>query len=70
MTDQETQDMQKFHNRLRILSSIDWHELPEKWLHQSKVDFVENPIGFFIRCSDSKAEDLWWVLLKREGVFV
>ena len=70
MTDQEKQDMRKFRSRLRILKSIVSDELPDDWPQVAKSAFIMNPLSFFLWCSDSMADDLWWVLLKREGGFV
>jgi len=54
----------QFHNALRIIRSIDSHELgdPPWW-----EKFRDSPIEFFIRCDDESADKIWNVILKRSG---
>ena len=55
----------EFHNGLRLLRSIDSHELddPPWW-----KEFRDNPYYFFIRCSDESAQRIWKVMLQRGAV--
>ncbi len=65
-------ELRVFHNRLRILISIDMHELVEggvigveeknKW-----ANFRSNPYRFFIRCDDDTANKLWGIIQEREA---
>ncbi len=55
----------EFRNNLRILRSIDYHEVswmsPEKW-----VSFRDRPYGFCIRCSDADYDRIWAVIEGRQ----
>ena len=61
----EVGERYRFLNRLRILRSIDQHEVPElddtQWRH-----FRDKPPEFVIRCGDAAAEHIWEALRKRE----
>ena len=63
MNDSEQPDLRRFGNRLRILRSIDLHEIPQvlDW-----PAFRDNPSGYFIRCADEEAEQIWLALRRRE----
>ena len=69
MTDanQESEDFMRlrFVNRLRILRSIDYHEVPgldeRQW-----CAFRDKPFEFMIRCSDDSREHIFDALRKRE----
>lgn len=52
----------QFHNRMRVLMSIDSHELgdPNWWPR-----FRDDPHRFFIRCDDETAEKIWAVIEQR-----
>jgi hypothetical protein len=52
----------EFHNGLRILRSIDSHELFDPpWY----PEFNKDPYRFLITCADETAERIWTVMLKR-----
>ena len=55
-------DLGRFLNRLRILRSLDQHEVPAVWWHQ----FRDDPYEYLIRCPDDEAEHIWTALRKRE----
>lgn len=60
-----------FHNRLRILSSIDRHELAELdaeiWTAAEYLKFRNNPWSYFIAADDEVAVMIWSVVTKRAG---
>ena len=57
--------LREFHNALRIMRSIDGHELPG--LHPRQVEaFIADPYGFFIRAEDAVAEQIWAAIQKRQ----
>lgn len=53
---------EEFHNGLRLLRSIDAHELgdPEWW-----PEFRTDPYCFFILCDDKAAEIIFAAMIKR-----
>jgi hypothetical protein len=56
----------QFHNGLRLIHSIDSHEVgdgsePPKWY----MRFNRDPVGFFIRCDDDTAAIIWAAMEKR-----
>ncbi len=55
----------EFHNGLRILRSIDAHELgnPDWW-----PEFRRDPYWFFIMCGDDDAAKIWDVMVRRGAV--
>lgn len=57
--------MDTFHNRLRILRSIDRSEVSAlsdpQW-----AAFREQPVAYFIRCSDEARAVIWDALVERE----
>ena len=59
----------EFHNALRILSSIDQHELAEItleiWDDAEYVKFRDNPWAYFIKADDETANTIWSALSKR-----
>jgi hypothetical protein len=61
----------EFHNALRILHSIDLHELQTVglWLNPdniaSWVKFQDNPYLFFIRADDETSDKIWQVVVAR-----
>lgn len=64
--------LRDFHNRLRILSSIDFHELVQAGVVTDDADgeaewkaFRGNPWRWFIVCGDDEAEKLWALIEKR-----
>lgn len=60
-----------FHNRLRILSSIDAHELRDLdtdiWTAAEYAKFRDNPWSYFIKADDEVAVMIWNVIAKRAG---
>ena len=62
MTDADRKDMERFHNRLRILRSIDSWDFPSV-----SPSFHVDPYSFFVRCSDAQRDDLWRIIREREG---
>lgn len=64
-------ELRVFHNRLRILSSIDRHELVEAGILTNEPSsrwnsFVSNPYLWLIRCSDDDALKIWAIIRRRE----
>ena len=59
----ELEGLDEFLNRLRILRSIDSHEVPElvEW-----PGFRDDPYEYLINCSDDEAAHIWAALRKRE----
>lgn len=56
--------LRRFHNALRILTSIDRCDFPgsdDEWM-----SFVGNPHRHFIRASDEQAQKLWAVIESRQ----
>jgi hypothetical protein len=52
----------QFHNGLRLLRSIDSHEVGDPiWYRRFAID----PFGFFIRCDDETADLIWSAMEKR-----
>lgn len=71
---------EQFHNGLRLLRSIDLHELQAEGLWVEAKDprndsewkawegwmkFRDNPHDFLIRCDDETAAKIWAVMVKR-----
>lgn len=52
----------EFHNALRILRSIDFHEVEDFMASQEYVDFRRNPANYFLSTDDEKAAMLWAVI--------
>lgn len=64
-------ELRVFHNRLRILMSIDKHELVEAGVLAADdfdgwVNFSKCPYRFFIRRADETVAKLWALVQKRE----
>ena len=57
-------DRHQFNNLLRVLISIDRHEVPFLTDVQYEV-FGADPYRFFIRCSDEACDKLWSVMQGR-----
>ena len=57
-------DSERFLNRLRILRSLDGHEVPDviNWPW-----FRNSPYEYLTCCPDAEAEHIWTALRKREG---
>lgn len=65
-------EMRVFHNRLRILTSIDKHELVDddvigKNDEKAWRSFTSNPYKWFIRASGSQCRKLWGIIQEREA---
>lgn len=63
-------DLRDFHNRLRVLRSIDMHELEqagviEKDDHAEWNRFNKDPFDWFIRAGDQRLEALWPLVEQR-----
>jgi hypothetical protein len=62
-----------FQNKLRILNSIDRHELIEAGLMASERDLIrwqifrENPHLWLMKADDDRAEKLWSIIEKRSA---
>lgn len=59
-----------FHNRIRLLHSIDMHELVNAGVLEigdrtGWRDFRTNPCQWFIRASDDYAEKVWTIMEAR-----
>jgi hypothetical protein len=52
----------EFHNGLRLLNSIDSHEIGDPLWYGN---FVDHPSRFFIRCDDETADLIWSAMEKR-----
>lgn len=56
-----------FHNRLRLMLSIDFHQLVEAGVmdandHRGWAAFSENPWRSLIRMDDERAEKVWRIM--------
>lgn len=63
--------LREFHNGLRILRSIDRHELEAASIikqgdHNAWGTFTRDPYGWFIRADDEKASKLWDIIERRQ----
>ena len=58
---------EEFHNALRVLRSIDRHEIGRILSEQDWLDFRYNPQDWFIRAEDAKARAVWAVIEARMG---
>jgi len=64
--------LDEFHNSLRILTSIDMHELEHAGvITRGDVNawgtFRRDPYRWFIRADDEKAAKVWAIILRRQG---
>lgn len=58
-------DQSTFTNMLRSLFNIDGCDLPElTWGEQ--IDFVQNPVKYFIRADDEQQGFIWREVMKRQ----
>lgn len=58
-----------FHNRLRILASIDLYELEDAGVSMSEwLDFRVDPWLWFIRASDADAQAVWGIMQRRSHI--
>jgi sulfur transfer complex TusBCD TusB component (DsrH family) len=65
-------DLRRFHNRLRVLTSIDMHELVAAGViahadWNAWGTFRRDPFRWFIRADDAKARAVFAIIRKREG---
>ncbi len=65
-------DLRGFHNWLRILISIDRHELEAAGVistgdHNAWGTFHRDPFRWLIRADDASAEKLWLLIERRAG---
>lgn len=61
-------ELQEFHNALRILRSIDRHELEEAGLQLTDnqwLIFCHGPHDWFLRASDDEARKVWKIIEER-----
>lgn len=65
-------DLADFHNRLRILGSIDFHELvaagaitDDNWGEIEWTHFRLNPYRYFIAADDDVCQRIWQVIERR-----
>ncbi|MDH3376200.1 MAG: hypothetical protein OEQ39_04430 [Gammaproteobacteria bacterium] len=58
---------EQFHNALRILRSIDRHEIPLILNEHDWQDFRNKPHEWFIQAADNKARAVWTVIEARMG---
>ncbi|HQS14975.1 hypothetical protein [Reyranella sp.] len=61
----------EFHNALRILTSIDRHELEAAGVikagdHNAWGTFTRDPFRWFIRADDASAAKLWGIIERRQ----
>lgn len=54
-----------FHNRLRSLFNIDGFLLPELSREEQRA-FVNDPVRFFIKAPDAKADAIWREVERRQ----
>lgn len=58
----------EFHNALRILTSVDRHELADVFTDGAAWHaFRTDPFRFFIRADDDTAQAIWRVIERRMG---
>lgn len=58
-------DQHDFTNGLRSLFNIDGYQLPElNWGQQ--LDFVQNPVKYFIQADDEQQAAIWREVAKRQ----
>lgn len=59
----------EFHNALRIMHSIDLHEIHDAGIEMNAADwsaFQVSPARWLIRASDNDAEKLWTIIERRQ----
>jgi len=62
--------LREFHNALRVLRSIDRHELVDFGVLAADDDakwaaFQADPYRWFIRADDATAQSLWTIIVRR-----
>ena len=65
-------ELRIFHNRLRILTSIDKHELVEAGVLADDdtlrwKEFQKDPYRVFVRCNDETCTKLFGIIQRREN---
>lgn len=68
---QPLDDFRRFHNRLRILKSIDFPEFVAAGICDESgfavwSDFARDPIEWLIRAHDERAQAVWSIIRSRE----
>ena len=57
--------LREFHNGLRLLRSIDFHEIEYAMTREQWPSFRADPYKFFIICDDDTAAAIWAVMEAR-----
>lgn len=57
--------LRELHNCLAIMRSIDAHELPESWRTSTKIEFVRDPYGQFLRMDNERQQAVWNIIERR-----
>ena len=57
--------LKQFHNLLRVLHSIDQHELWGDLANDQYYRFQKEPAAYFIRCCDHLRGKIWEAMVKR-----
>ena len=55
----------QFRNLLCIMHSIDDWELPATWQPNTQQAFLRDPINFFLRSDDGRANEIWAIIMRR-----
>lgn len=71
-TSASSKEFDAFHNRLRIMTSIDFHELVDGGVIEDDDEaeweaFRKDPYRWFIRTDDDKAQQLWLLIERRHN---
>ena len=69
-TSATSSEFDAFHNRLRVMASIDFSELDEAGVieiddHAEWAVFREDPYRWFLRADDDRAQKLWLLIERR-----
>ena len=59
-----SRDFRKFINGLKILRSLDAHELPT--IGVDWPEFRDDPYRYFMRCPDDMAAEIWRAIERRQ----
>lgn len=60
-------DFRGFHNALRVLRSLDRHEIAPALSYEDWFDFRDFPYDWFIGAEESKARAVWAAVERRAG---